>query len=70
VKLLLDEENDHVGGHGAPDLRIDSVLVGAIKRLDAQVLLYPFEKQFDLPALAVQVCNLLGFECEVVGQKM
>jgi hypothetical protein len=34
-------------------LRLDRVLVGAIKRLDAQVLLDPFEKQLDLPALAV-----------------
>ncbi len=45
------------------------VLVGAIKRLDWQVLLDPFEKQFDLPALAVQVYNQLGFEGDVVSQK-
>ena len=52
-----------------PDLRLDRVLVGAIKRLDSQVLLDRFEKQFDLPALAVQVCDQLGFEGQVDGQK-
>lgn len=61
--------DQHVSADRNPDLRLDRVLVGAIKRLDAQVLLDPFEKQFDLPALAVQVCNQLGFEGEVVGQK-
>jgi len=33
------------------------------------VLLYPFEEQLDLLALAVQVCNQLGFVGEVVGQE-
>ena len=39
------------------------------KCLDPQVLLDPLEEQLDLPALAVQVCDQLGFEREVVGQK-
>ena len=69
MQAFLGNGDQHVSADRDPDLRLDRVLVGAIKRLDAQVLLDPFEKQFDLPALAVQICNQLGFEGEVVGQK-
>jgi hypothetical protein len=33
------------------------------------MLLDPFEEQFHLPSLAVEVCNELGLECHVVGQE-
>lgn len=69
MQAFLCNGDQHVCADRDPDLRLDRVLVGAIKRLDSQVLLDPFEKQFDLPALAVQVCNQLWFEGEVVGQK-
>ena len=69
MQAFLGNGDQHVSADRDPDLRLDRVLVGAIKRLDAQVLLDPFEKQFDLPALAVQICNQLGFEGEIVGQK-
>ena len=68
MQAFLSNGDQHVSADRDPDLRFDSVLVGAIKRLDAQVLLDPFEKQLNLPALAVQVCNQLGLESEVVGQ--
>ena len=68
MQAFLGNCDQHVCADRDPDLRLDRVLVGAIKGLDAQVLLDPFEKQFDLPALAVQVCNQLGLESEVVGQ--
>jgi len=69
MQTFLGNCDQHVGADCDPDLRLDRVLVGAIKRLDAQVLLDPFEKQFDLPALSIQVRYQLGFECEVVGQE-
>ena len=69
VQAFLGNGDQHVSADCNPDLRLDRVLVGAIKRLDAQMLLDPFEKQLDLPALAVKICNQLGFEGEVVGQK-
>ena len=69
MQTFLSNCDQHVGADRDPDLRFDRVLVGAIKRLDTQVLLDPFEEQLDLPALAVQVCNQLRFEGEVVGQK-
>jgi len=69
VQAFLGNCDHYVCADRDPDLRLDRVLVGAIKRLDAQVLLDPFEKQLDLPALAIQICDQLGFEGEVVGQK-
>ena len=69
MQAFFGNRDQHVSADCNPDLRLDRVLVGAIKRLDAQMLLDPFEKQLDLPALAVKICNQLGFEGEVVGQK-
>ena len=53
MQTFLSNCDQHVGADCDPDLRLDLVLVGAIKRLDAQVLLDPFEEQFDLPALSI-----------------
>jgi hypothetical protein len=50
-------------------LRLDRVFVGAVKRLDVQILLDSYEKQFDLPALAIQICNQLRFKGEIVDQE-
>ena len=62
MHAFLGDGDQYASAKRDPDLRLDRVLVGAIKRLDSQVLLSPFENQFDLPALAVQFCNQLGFE--------
>lgn len=49
MELLFDDCDEHVGGHGTPDLRLHRVLAGAQKALGAQVLLDPLEEQVDLP---------------------
>ncbi len=69
MKLLLDNGNQHVGRHGAPDLRLDGVLAGAQKALDAQVLLDPLEEQFHLPAVLVQRGDGQRRQRRVVRQK-
>jgi len=69
LQLLFDDRNQHIGAHGAPDLGLHGVFAGAKKVLYAQVLLYPFEKQFDLPAAFVKIGNSDGGQCGVVGQK-
>jgi hypothetical protein len=56
-------------GYGAPDLRLDGVLAGAQKALDAPVLLDPLEKQFHLPAVLVQRSDGQGRQRPVVCQK-
>jgi len=69
LKFFLNNGDEHVGGHGAPDLRLDRVLAVAQKLLDAQVLFDPFKEQFHLPAAFVQRSNGQGRQGRVVGQE-
>ena len=68
MQAFLGNGDQQISADRDPDLRLDRVLVGTIKRLDAQVLLDPFEKQFDLPALAVQVCTCNLGPCDRHGE--
>jgi len=68
-KTFFGNGDQHVSADCDPDLRLDRVLGSTKKCLDPQVLLDPFEEQFDLPALPIQLCNQFGFESKVVGQK-
>jgi len=69
LKFLFNDGNQHVGRHGAPDLRLYGVLAVAKEFLDSQVLFDPFEEQFDLPAVFVKCCNCQCWQDKVVGQK-
>ena len=62
MKLLFDDGDEHVSGHGA-------VRAVAEEVLDAQVLLDPFEEQFDLPATLVERGDRQRWQCRVVGQE-
>ena len=55
MEFFFDDGDQHIGGDSAPDLRLDGVLAGAEKALDAQVLFDPFEEEFDLPAAAIKL---------------
>ena len=68
MQAFLCNGDQHIGAHRNPDLRLHGVLAGAQKRLDAQMLLDPFEEQLHLPALTIKVGNAFWLECEVVGQ--
>ena len=69
MQTLLRDSDQHIGADCNPDLRLHCVLAGAQKRLDAQVLLDPFEEQFDLPTVSIPVGNEFWLQREVVGQK-
>jgi len=69
LKLLFNNGDQHVGGHGAPDLRLDCVLARAQKTLDAQMLFDPLEEQFYLPATLVQRGDSQWWQSRVVGQE-
>ena len=69
MERLFDDGNQHVGGHGAPDLRLHRVFARAQKTLDAQMLLDPFEERLHLPAALIQRGNGQRRQCRVVGQK-
>jgi hypothetical protein len=56
--LTLDDDGDQdVHRDGDPDLGLEGVLGGAVEGLDPQVLLDPFEEEFDLPPTFVQLGN-------------
>ena len=69
MQALFDDGNEHVGAHCNSYLGLDRVLARIQKRIDAQVLLDPFEEQRHLPTTAVKGGNQFGFEGKVVGQK-
>jgi len=54
MQALFDDRYEHVHGYRDPELRLDGVLRGAEETLDPQMLLDPFEEEFDLPATAVE----------------
>ena len=58
MKLPLDDGDQHVGGHGAPDLRLHGILAVADETFDAQMLLDPLEEQLDLPT-SKKSCKLM-----------
>ena len=69
MKLFLDDGNEDIGGYGAPDLGLHRILAGAEELLDSQMLLDPFEEQFDLPAALVQSGDSQRWQGRVVGQE-
>ena len=54
AEQLAQDCNEDIGRDGDPDLCFHGVGRGAIKGLDPQMLFDPFEKQFDLPARAIE----------------
>src|ERR1700738_2810644 len=69
LEFLLDDRDQDVGADGNPDLRLHGGLGRAIKGLDAQMLLDPFEEKFHLPAALVQFSNRQRVQDKVVGEK-
>lgn len=66
---LLEDGHEQVNAEGRTDLDTDGVLRGAVESLDAQMLLEPFEEQFDLPAAAVELGDGQGRFAEVIDQE-
>ena len=66
---LIETGYQQVNADCDPYLGSHCVLAGAEECLDAQVLLDPFEEQFDLPASFVDRCDDFCRQIEVIGQK-
>lgn len=69
MQTFFDDSDEDVSTGCDPYLRLHDILAGSQKGFDTQMLLGPFEEQFDLPALLVKCRDHLWFESEVVGQK-
>ena len=69
MQTFFQNGDKQIDGDGTPDLGAHGVGAGAIKGFDAQMLLEPFEEQFDLPASPIQSRDGQRRHGEVVGQK-
>ncbi len=69
MKLLLYNGYQHIGRHDAPDFRLNGILAVDQELLDSQVLLDPFEEQFDMPAIPVNGSNSQQRQGKIAGQK-
>jgi len=69
MKSFLENGNQHVNGNGDPDLRLDGVLGRAVEGLDPQVLLDPFEEEFDLPTALVDLRDRKWRQRKAVGDE-
>ncbi len=69
MQTFFQNGDEQINGDGTPDLGAHRVGTGAIKSFDAQMLLDPFEEQFDLPASAIELGDGQCRDGEVVGQK-
>ena len=66
-KVVFNNCDETVGGDGNMYLYADCIFRFTPKGFDTKMLLDPFEKQFDLPSVAVKKGNFICFEVEVVG---
>lgn len=69
MQLLLEDDDQHLGGCGVPDLRLDHVLAGGEKCFTAQMPLESLEEQTDLSAVLAQRSNGQGGQRRIVGQE-
>ena len=69
IQGFLHDGHENINGDGNPDLSFDCILGGAIKGLDPEMLLDPFEKQLHLPAAAIKICNRDGRQDKIVGKE-
>src|SRR5688572_1947900 len=69
VEPLPDDGYEDVDGDCNPHLSLHGVLRGTEECFDSQMLLDPFEEQFDLPATATERRDVCGAEIEMVGEK-
>src|SRR4030042_4783126 len=65
-QLFLDNRHQNINADSNPDLSLHSVLGGAEKCFDSQVLLDPFEEEFYLPSALVKSSDCQGWSCKVV----
>jgi hypothetical protein len=65
--LEFQEGKKEVNAQSDPDLSKYRVMRCAKERFDFQVLLDPFEKEFDLPAFLVEISDGLGIQVIGIG---
>ena len=69
MQTFFQNGDEHVNGDGGPDLGAHRIGRRAVKSFDTQMLLDPFEEQFDLPASAIELGDGQRRDGKVVGQE-
>ena len=69
AKVLADDGEQDIDADRDPDLGLHGVWGGAVEAFDAEVLLDPFEEEFDTPAGAIELGDGEGGQVEVVGEE-
>src|SRR3954462_3189827 len=69
MKTLFDDGDQQVDGDCDPDLRLHRILGGAEERLDAEMLLDPFEEELHPPSTLVERANGCRRKLEVIRQE-
>jgi len=69
MQTLFQNGDEQVNGDGGPDLSAHRVWRGAVEGFDAQMLLDPFEEEFDLPTSTIELGDGQRRDGEVVGQE-
>ena len=67
--FFLNDGDEHVGGYGAPDLRLDCVLAVAQKLLDTQVLLDPCKNNSTCQRLLYNAAMVKGGKLVLLVKK-
>ena len=68
-EFLADDGGQDIDAHGDPSHSLDGVVGGPKEVLDAEVLLDPFEEQFDAPTQLVEHGDNQSRQLEVIAQK-
>src|SRR5690625_4740892 len=58
--LCLDQHQKAISDEGHPNLIVYGIFTRSVKSFNLEVLLGPLEKQFNLPALAIQFTQLFS----------
>ena len=66
LMIMFNDTNETICDDADMDLNTDSILTLAPKGLDSEMLLDPFEEQFDLPSVFISERNIICLEIEVI----
>ena len=66
LEVMLNDSDDTVCDDGNMNLNAHGIVTLSPERLDLEMLLDPFEEQFDLPSVLVKERDVLGSKIEIV----
>jgi len=67
--FLLRDDKQQIVANGYPYLRIDSILGCTVEGFNMQVLLDPFEENFNLPSFPIKFGNGYSINRKIVGKE-